>query len=174
MCHVFLCPLTICNLTEMWDKERDISIQFLDLMETDFIEIFRVKTWLLVVAISRLGWGWIAAYKLQNCSMWSPPAPAPDCLCPAPARSFQYCAQLTRSQHEGKYTQTQTEIQIFKLSTITMTDLKICIDFLKDHGFFDSLYDDLLFPFKDSHTDKRVCSNSSLNACCCHSLAALV
>ena len=151
MCHVFLCPLTICNLTEMWDKERDISIQFLDLMETDFIEIFRVKTWLLVVAISRLGWGWIAAYKLQNCSMWSPPAPAPDCLCPAPARSFQYCAQLTRSQHEGKYTQTQTEIQIFKLSTITMTDLKICIDFLKDHGIFDSLYDDLLFSFKDSH-----------------------
>ena len=53
------CPLTSCNLTEMWDKERDISIQVLDLMETDFIEIFRVKTWLLLLWLTAHGWSWI-------------------------------------------------------------------------------------------------------------------
>ena len=78
MCHVFVCPLTICNLTEMWDKERDISIQFLDLMETDFIEIFRVKTWLLLVAKSRLG---LQVTKLLHVE---PHQPRPPTACARP------------------------------------------------------------------------------------------
>ena len=107
MCDVFLCPLTSCNLTEMWDKERDISIQFLDLMETDFIEIFRVKTWLLLVAISRLGWARDCCLQVTKLLHVEPHQPRPPTACArhSPARSFQYCAQLTRSQHQGKYTQ---------------------------------------------------------------------
>lgn len=78
------CPLTSCNLTEMWDKERDISIQVLDLMETDFIEIFRVKTWLLLLltANSRLsGWSWIVTLltKLLHVEPLSL-SPGPGCL----------------------------------------------------------------------------------------------
>ena len=66
------CPLTSCNLTEMWDKERDISIQVLDLMETDFIEIFRVKTWLLLLWLTAgLELDCNAAYKTSPCGALS-------------------------------------------------------------------------------------------------------
>ena len=102
------CPLTSCNLTEMWDKERDISIQVLDLMETDFIEIFRVKTWLLLLltAHSRLsGWSWIVTLltKLLHVEPWAWAEPGIARLPVELARSFQYCAQTyTSRQHGGQ------------------------------------------------------------------------
>ena len=117
----------------MWDKERDISIQVLDLMETDFIEIFRVKTWLLLLltAHSRLsGWSWIVTLltKLLHVEPLSlSPGPGIARLPVELARSFQYCAQTyTSRQHGGQslareiYTDCETQIQIFKLSTITI------------------------------------------------------
>lgn len=102
---ILCCPRLSCNLTEMWDKERDISIQVLDLMETDFIEIFRVKTWLLLW-LAKPAVGLVldcdAATKLLHVEP-SPTSPGPRLPVPAlrsPARSFQYCAQTyTRSQH---------------------------------------------------------------------------
>ena len=85
----------------MWDKERDISIQVLDLMETDFIEIFRVKTWLLLRAKPAVGLvlDCNAAYKTAPCGA-QPHQPWPQTACARLAEPGQIISVLRTNLHK--------------------------------------------------------------------------
>ena len=103
--------------------------------------------------LARLGPGCNAAYKTAPCGAREPLQPAPGPGQP----SFQYCAQTytRREASQGKYT-TETEIQIFKLSTITITDFGIFIDFFeKPCGNSDSSWMNCNFLLLDTFDDNN-------------------
>ena len=101
---ILCCPRLSCNLTEMWDKERDISIQVLDLMETDFIEIFRVKTWLLLW-LAKPAVGLVldcnAAYKTAPCGA-QPRQSWPPTACGRLAEPGQIISVLRTNLHRER------------------------------------------------------------------------